>query len=214
MAGWRLHRPRVVVVSVVVAASLAAPYLLLIGYGAPRFLLPAYAVLVVPVAVGVTWAWGAAEGLPRQLTRSAVVLLVGVIVLGQLLILQRVRVGTARSRQVVADQMRTLSGLGSTPPCAVAGGLTNVRSVLSGCRQLQTQRSDLTGAGDVLRAAAQHERVALIAPHFTTRPAWLRDWRRVTVPGLNGSQLHVFLSPPIRRGDRRRCRGRRARRRS
>ena len=46
----RARRPVATLVPLACAASAAFPYLFMIGYAAPRFLLPAYALLAVPVA--------------------------------------------------------------------------------------------------------------------------------------------------------------------
>ncbi|MFD7712063.1 hypothetical protein, partial [Streptomyces sp. NPDC059786] len=48
----RAGRPARTLVPLACATTAAVPYLFLIGYAAPRFLLPAYALLAVPVAVG------------------------------------------------------------------------------------------------------------------------------------------------------------------
>ncbi|MFD2118790.1 hypothetical protein ACFSNO_03540 [Streptomyces cirratus] len=53
-AAYRKGRVQLVAVPTAVALFLALPYLLMIGYAAPRFLLPAYALLAIPVGLCLT----------------------------------------------------------------------------------------------------------------------------------------------------------------
>ncbi|WP_236073108.1 hypothetical protein [Streptomyces tardus] len=53
--------------AVAVALASAAPYFFLLDYAAPRFLLPTYALLLIPAAVGVLAAWDAARGAKSRL---------------------------------------------------------------------------------------------------------------------------------------------------
>lgn len=59
---------QLVAVPTAVALFLALPYLLMIGYAAPRFLLPAYALLAIPVALCLTQLIAACRTRPLALS--------------------------------------------------------------------------------------------------------------------------------------------------
>ncbi|MEU8438462.1 hypothetical protein AB0F18_37330, partial [Streptomyces sp. NPDC029216] len=67
LAARRGGRTATAAVPVAVALCLALPYLLMVGYAAPRFLLPAYALLAVPVALGLARLLAACRGRPLAL---------------------------------------------------------------------------------------------------------------------------------------------------
>jgi hypothetical protein len=104
----------------VVAVSLAAPYLFLVGYAAPRFLLPTYALLAFPIAHGLLgmcvrgraprWAGAClvAAGFLAHLTLQGVTL-------------DEVVAPRLAKREGDARVAGALEGLGVRPPCLVYG---------------------------------------------------------------------------------------------
>ncbi|MFE2990562.1 hypothetical protein [Streptomyces sp. NPDC059262] len=123
LAAARARRLAVSLLPVLCGLSLAIPYLLLIDYGAPRFLLPAYALLAVPVADALT----AAPRAVRPEARSAAFALGAVLVAAQLVsqhgnLTHGVRIaadGNGDYARIAAD----LRNHGVRPPCLVTGRL-------------------------------------------------------------------------------------------
>jgi hypothetical protein len=106
----------------VVAVSLAAPYIFLVGYAAPRFLLPTYALLALPIAHG---AVGLPAGVRGRAPRWAVACLVTAGFLAHLTLqggtLDEVVAPRLAKREGDARIARALEGLGVRPPCLVYG---------------------------------------------------------------------------------------------
>ncbi|MEV8534817.1 hypothetical protein [Streptomyces sp. NPDC051211] len=177
---------------------LAVPYLVLIGYAAPRFLLPAYVLLALPAAAGVTAL--AARG-PVPLAAVACV------ALGHLAVQYSVLdAAVARSRANgvaftrVAEQLRAQ---GVRPPCVISGHEAIRVAYRLGCssRQVGGHDHSLTGRG--LRAAARQWPVAVLVAEGRPVPAYARDWRRVPLfplPGLTAYRAHLAPFPGVERG--------------
>lgn len=111
-----LHRygPSPVILPALVGLCLAAPYLLTVDYAAPRFLLPAYALLMMPAAWFLYWL----TRLPRHGHAWAVALLV-LVLTGheaiQLAIAHKMVRSTARS-QAGIDRITTSLRAAGCPP--------------------------------------------------------------------------------------------------
>ncbi|GGM68620.1 hypothetical protein GCM10010106_13380 [Thermopolyspora flexuosa] len=112
------------------AAALAAQYLFLVGYAAPRFLIPAYALLALPVAYLLTWtarrsiAW-----------RAAVVAALALFLVVHHLVLVVRANGIAQLRAGELATGRAINALGVRPPCRVGGpGASLPLAYAAGCR--------------------------------------------------------------------------------
>lgn len=128
---WRAHRPKPVLLAAVIGLAVALPYLFYVGYAAPRFLMPAYALLALPVAV-------AATGLGRGSRWRGTV--AGVMAAGVLahLALQgayayRMADNTLENRQATGWATEELRRLGVRPPCLVYGQSGVQIGYLLGC---------------------------------------------------------------------------------
>ncbi|MGW5281684.1 hypothetical protein ACWERI_19885 [Streptomyces collinus] len=193
---WRTRRVAVTVLPVACAAALSVPYLLLIDYSAPRFLLPAYALLAVPLATlaadGVR-----AVGRPR-LRAVAVALAVVALVLHlgtQAVVLGR-NVADARA---TAGQYRTaasdLHRLGLAAPCLVSGEHAPPIGYYTGCASANVSGNNRdTGVPALLRRAAREPSAAL-ARTRSGPPHYARTWTSHRLPGTG---LTAYL--PARHG--------------
>ncbi|MFF5026846.1 hypothetical protein ACWCPJ_05050 [Streptomyces collinus] len=193
---WRTRRVAVTVLPVACAAALSVPYLLLIDYSAPRFLLPAYALLAVPLATlaadGVR-----AVGRPR-LRAVAVALAVVALVLHlgtQAVVLGR-NVADARA---TAGQYRTaasdLHRLGLAAPCLVSGEHAPPIGYYTGCASANVSGNNRdTGVPALLRRAAREPSAAL-ARTRSGPPHYARTWTPHRLPGTG---LTAYL--PARHG--------------
>ncbi|WP_455359595.1 hypothetical protein [Streptomyces sp. SYSU K21746] len=190
----RARRTAVLLVPTVTGLALAVPYLLLIGYAAPRFLLPAYALLALPTAVCLSWL--ATTVKPRPLVIGVLTLALAAHLTVQYLILDSVtsrsRVAHAAFRAVAAE----LNRQGVRAPCIVSGEQAIMVAFRAGCASRQTGGHDgsITPAG--LTAAARGRPVAMLVWGRAEPPDFARGWRLHPLPDLPGRpDLRAYLSP-------------------
>ncbi|MEV0256447.1 hypothetical protein AB0H82_19565 [Streptomyces sp. NPDC050732] len=179
------------------ALAVALPYLLLVPYAAPRFLLPAHALLAPAAALGVLALVRAARASRRPLVGLAAL---GLVLAGHLAVQlplvhgnARIQAGArgdwARIAEVLHDHgvgagtggARTGgAGTGSTP--CVLGGNASVIPVayVAGCAPAAPD-DPLRPAALVLRAADP--------------PHWARSWPRHPVPGTYAPGWAVHVPP-------------------
>ncbi|MGC1211598.1 MAG: hypothetical protein WA890_10100 [Micromonospora sp.] len=177
---------------VAVAASMAVPYLFLIGYSAPRFLLPAYGLALVPAASGLAALLSATSGRWRR----AVTALVAAACVGHLAIQAGILL------HVVSEQLRgrgdwariagTLRSHGVRPPCVVTGHEAIPVAYYSRCRALEDGGYNRNVSTAQLREAARTTTVAVLVRNATP-PDWARGWQRVPVRGLSTSGWALYL---------------------
>jgi hypothetical protein len=157
-------------------ASVGLSYLLLLAYAAPRFLVPAYALLALPVA-------GALQRIPhtvpahaRPWTVAALSTCVALHVASQLFVLGHKFDGVSggvRNQQMAAE----LARMGVTPPCAVTGTDSIPIAYHAHCAAVSAQghNQNTTRAG--LVALSHRMRMAYITQRDTP-PRYLDDWHR------------------------------------
>ncbi|MFI9775635.1 hypothetical protein ACIHCV_13080 [Streptomyces sp. NPDC051956] len=176
---------------VAVAAALAVPYLLMIDYSAPRFLLPAYALLALPVASLVTC-----------LTSRRALILVGLIVAAQFVsqatVLTEVTAATATTNQryrAAADSLRTL---GLRPPCLVSGPRALPIAYDASCASAQIDGNNVstTVAGILGRAAKVP--TAVLTEKGQRPPHYARDWTPYPLHHTRG--WTAWLAPAVPQG--------------
>lgn len=194
-----LHRngPAPLVVPALVGLCLAAPYLLTVNYAAPRFLLPAYALLMMPAAWFLYWL----TRLPRHRHAWAVAALVLALMSHeavQLVILHKMVRSTARAQTGIGRISGTLRAAGLRAPCVVSGEEAVRVAYQAGCASRQPQGHDagITPAA-LARLAASRPAAVLVVGRKP--PAYARGWRPVPLPPMPGlKSLHAFVSPPTR----------------
>ncbi|MEV4330442.1 hypothetical protein AB0K02_07850 [Streptomyces sp. NPDC049597] len=188
----RRHRTPLVVATVV-GAALAVPYLFTVGYAAPRFLLPVYALLALPVAYGLVRACR-----PRPRGRWIAAGIVAAVVAGHLAIqfrvadsaADRVRRSTADLERVVAE----LRALGVRPPCVVSGAEAIRIAFRAGCASRQPWGHDESITPEELAAATRRRPVAVVVADGESPPAYARGWPAHPLPDLGsrtGLRVHV-----------------------
>lgn len=197
IAASRAGRRAPAVLATVVAGSMAVPYLFQIGYGAPRFLLPTYALLALPVAECL-------RGLVlavRPARRPAVAAVLGIVLAAhlvvQFIVLHRLAESSRASHKGYTAIADRLHRLGVRGPCIVTGSHAPPVGYYAGCASRQPTGHDtsITVAG--LLQAARHETVAVIVLADETPPPYARTWQREPLPRLHGKpQFFVHLSPP------------------
>jgi hypothetical protein len=196
-----------VVVATVVGLSIAVPYLLLVDYSAPRFLLPAFALLSLPFGVSLWWLITLVLRLARRRSSRYRYPLIGVLALGlllglggqavsqQLTLNQRVA-SASNSTQVYSALAADLHRLGVQSPCVLSGYRSPQVAYYTGCASRNVNGHDASITADQLAALGSHEVVgALVRPGYKP-PHYAHTWPRHDLPtGDGGKPWAVYLEP-------------------
>lgn len=186
----RARRLERTLVPLACATTAALPYLFMIGYAAPRFLQPAYALLAIPVADAL---WHLVRG-PGRSWRPVAAPLVALVLAGHLAAQLAVLDGAvSRNTESRRDWDRTadaLHRLGVRPPCLLTGHEAIPIGYYTGCNSGATSgnNENITVAG-VLRTADRLP-VAHVAPAGGSPPRYARPW-----PVHRISDLDVRVAP-------------------
>jgi hypothetical protein len=178
------------------ALAVAAQYVFLIDYAAPRFLLPTYALLMIPAATALLWLAGFGQQEARAVIGAVLVLLLLVHVAVQQDLLEPAHaslVRTADNHVRMAEFLRDEHGVG--PPCLLWGEGVVQQSYLLKCRSVV--RNGQAPAEDdrhIADALASGDTVVLRVRTDAELPESMAGWRRVELPGTN--RIVVYLAPP------------------
>jgi len=183
IAARRAGRLSSSVLAAACALAIAFQYLFLIDYAAPRFLLPAYALLAIPVS---DLAAGLITGV-RQDLRPGVIALIGVALVVQLMVQNAVLGHQVSEKEtyfgsygiIAADLHR----LGVRSPCHIKGVQYIPIAFYAGCHSLPS----------LALAEAQHQPGPLIyiGQIGTPPPIYARTWHRYALPGVTSDLLNV-----------------------
>ena len=185
---WRDGRLETTTLPTAVGFAMALPYLFLIDYNAPRFLQPAYALLVLPVALALA-AWWASRRL--RLRGLVAVIVVGLLVY-QMGVLAAIVRGSDRQREAWAKVAATLSAHGVRPPCKLTGSAAVPLAFYAGCDSAQLSGPDRSTSVTGLLRTALTQRVAVLARDGARVPTWAQTWSQVRVStGLGGWALRL-----------------------
>lgn len=183
-----------------VAASSAVTYLVLIDYTAPRFLLPSYALVCLPAAVGLLRLVPAAG--PRPPLRAA---LLAAVLLGYAAVQTAVAHRTARVQAAARDDWAELATAlhqaGINPPCVVTGVEAIPVAYYTRCRALEVLGNNINTTPAGLLAATHRLPTALVL-RGGSPPPWAHGW--TGVPARTGYRQgwRILLPPwtPVRPG--------------
>ncbi|MFC5220144.1 hypothetical protein [Streptomyces coerulescens] len=167
------------------ATTAAFPYLFLIGYAAPRFLLPAYALLAVPVADALFHV----VTTPNGRWRPAVAAVVGLVLTGHLVVqysvLDRTVDRITAARDAWARTATELHRLGVRPPCLLTGHEAIPVAYYAGCASGATNGHNAnTTRADILRTTRRVPVGVLTRPGHEP-PHHARDWELHRLDGLD-----------------------------
>ncbi|MFI9240609.1 hypothetical protein [Streptomyces sp. NPDC053079] len=195
VAAARVCRLTVVALPVLVAGCLAVPYMLL-DYAAPRFLLPAYALLALPVGLCMTAAASRARGSGEARMRALGAVALALALLAhfavQYTVLQRMVARSAHTRDAVGRVIAELRRQGVRPPCVVSGEEAVRIAYRAGCSSRQTSGHDGSITPEQLLRTAGRMPVAVVLGEGRAVPSYARGWR---VKPLPWQGLRVALSP-------------------
>ncbi|MGW7043637.1 glycosyltransferase family 39 protein [Streptomyces avermitilis] len=177
-------------VPLAVAVCLSVPYLFLLSYSAPRFLLPAYALLALPVGGLLT-----RVARPRPALAVTVGCLVALQLVAQYPVLHRMTAQVASLDQRYRVAADDLSALGLRAPCLLVGSHAQPVGYDAGCASAATKGNNRnTTPGSVLRRA---ERIptAVLTADAQRPPHYARDWTRHPLPGTDGWTAWLAPAP-------------------
>ncbi|MFF5706107.1 hypothetical protein ACFY7H_27040 [Streptomyces sp. NPDC012794] len=197
VVAYRAGRLRGVLVPTAAAVSLAAPYLLTIGYAAPRFLLPAYALLSLPVALCLARLFQRAR--TRPLALGALCLALAAHLALHLALTATLGARGRANRTAFTAVAADLRGQGVRPPCLVSGAEAVRVAFLARCASRQVGGHDGSITADGLAALARTRPAAVLVAGGSPPPAWARGWRTLLLPDFPGRRGHLaYLSPSAR----------------
>ena len=173
------------------AASMAAPYMLLVGYSAPRFLLPAYALGSLPAGRALVDLVSPA-GRFRRLRLAGV----GLVLLAFTIAQGAATHGISSFENARRDSYRLMAaelhGHGIGAPCLVVGRQSPPIGFEAGCSS-EGREPVRTDPGDPwLRALRDRSSIAVLVEPGQVTPAYVAGWPRIDVQ-LDGMTMTVYL---------------------
>ncbi|MBB2911464.1 hypothetical protein FHS43_002737 [Streptosporangium becharense] len=182
-AAWRERRPGPVVLVTVTGLAMAASYLFYVDYAAPRFLMPTYALLSLPIAVGAI----ALARAGRPPLRYAAVAFVGAGLLAHFALqgtyAYHLSAGTYERREEVRLATEELRRMGVRAPCVVYGQSGVQVGYMLGCRSQGLTRGFPAAQPPRVRQALK-DGVQLVMVYSGARPPrYATEWRVVKLPG-------------------------------
>ncbi|MGW0336266.1 hypothetical protein ACWD0J_31215 [Streptomyces sp. NPDC003011] len=174
------------------ATTAAVPYLFLIGYAAPRFLQPAYALLAIPVADALLHLVTRPDGRWRPVAAALVALGLAGHLAVQYAVLDRTVDRTTADRRDWARTAAELHRLGVRPPCLLTGHEAIPVAYYTGCSSAAVRGNNAnSSAADIRRTAGRIPAAALTRPGGPP-PGYARDWDLHRSAGLD---LRVAPAP-------------------
>ncbi|MGP3998600.1 hypothetical protein [Streptomyces sp. 8N706] len=195
----RARRTPVVLLPTLAGLFLAVPYLLLIDYAAPRFLLPTYALLALPVALCLVGLVSGVRPRLRPWVAAAVALALAGHLAVQYAVLRTIVSRGRDTREAVGRIVDELHRQGVRPPCVVTAEEAVRIGFRAGCSSRQTRGHDGSITTADLVELARRRPVAVLVAGDGPPPSYARDWRVVALPSLSGQErFRAFLSPSAR----------------
>jgi len=158
---------------------LAAQYLFMIDYAAPRFLLPTYALLAIPVADGLAFILTAVRVDLRPAAAATVTCFLILQLVTQHLVLDHEVGGTVTFHDDYTRIVAELADRGVRPPCLIAGVQYIPIAFYAGCAS--------TGN------AAPGEPVAVLARAHGHPPSYARTWHTYRITGTTILKVNAYI---------------------
>ncbi|MEU6533378.1 hypothetical protein ABZ869_29815 [Streptomyces sp. NPDC046928] len=167
------------------ATTAAVPYLFLIGYAAPRFLLPAYALLAIPVVDALFHLAVGRNGRPRPVALAVI----GLALIGHLgvqySVLDSTVDRTTKARIAWARSATELHRLGVRPPCLLTGEQSIPIAFYAGCTSGAVAGHNADTSEAAILDTARHTPVAALSPRRGDGPSYARTWELHHLPRLD-----------------------------
>ncbi|MEU6261013.1 hypothetical protein [Streptomyces sp. NPDC047043] len=198
VVAMRTRRSAAALVPLACAASVAFPYLFLIGYAAPRFLLPAYALTAVPVADLLVHLLRTPGRIRRPLTVAVLTCALAGHLAVQFVVLEHTVHRTTAAHREWAAVAAGLHRLGVRPPCLVTGEDYVPIAYYAGCSSAAIGGHDASTTAAAIRQAARRMPTATLVAPRGGPPGYARSWTAHRVSGLR-----VYVASAPERGGRR-----------
>jgi hypothetical protein len=183
---------RSIAVAAACGAAAATPYLLMLTYAAPRFLLPAYALLALPVGECLAGLPGLVPRFRRPLAVLICVALAAQVGTQQFLLVRAGR-DNAAQRRIYSRGADGLRRLGMRSPCLLSGSRAVPVALYLGCQTEQT--------GGILQSTTParfvdmaHRQPTGTLVRGSSPPSYATTWTRHPLSGL-GRHWSVYLPP-------------------
>ncbi|MGW1817239.1 hypothetical protein ACWCQM_27165 [Streptomyces sp. NPDC002125] len=197
-AARRAGRGATALLATATGIAMAVPYLFLVGYAAPRFLLPAYALLAVPAAECLARLFARTRRARRPVGATLLALALAAHLTVQLSVLSHV-VRTSRATTTeFAAVARALNAAGVRPPCVVSGDQAVPVAYYAGCASRQTGGHDASTTPEALLAAARRLPTAFLVAEGDDPPAFAGGLRGIPLPpgrGAGAGQAYLLPGP-------------------
>jgi hypothetical protein len=189
---------RAAALATVVAATVAASYLVIVGYAAPRFLMPAYALAALPVAEGIT---GLCRHAPNRLRTPAMVLTaVGVVAYAgvQARTLSRLVPHETRVRSADLQVAGQLERLGVTAPCLLYGSDAVQIAYYVHCSSvgIWSHFGGRQVPASIKTALAASRHVAVTSLTSAAPAPFLSNWQRQPLTAVTAARHWYAYLPP------------------
>jgi len=194
---FRAGRTARTLVPLACAATAAIPYLFLIGYAAPRFLLPAYALLAIPVADVLLHLVTAPDGRWRPITSIVVAIVLAVHLGVQFSVLNGIVHRTTAGHRDWSRTADALHRLGVRPPCLLTGNEAIPIAFYAGCSSAATSGNNANSTAADIARTAQRMPASYLGTPGERPPSYAHDWPARTVGGVR-----IFVSPAAGHGGR------------
>lgn len=191
----RARRTAGTLLPLVCATTAGIPYLFMIGYAAPRFLLPFYALLAIPVADALVHLVTAGRQAWRPVTVTLVALALGGHLAVQYAVLEDAVDRSTASRKGWARTASELHRLGVRPPCVVTGHEALPIAFYAGCSSAQTRGHNTSTTRAELLRTAQRTPTATLVMAKDGPPGYARGW-----PAHRFGDLSIHVAPATRAG--------------
>ncbi|MGW2448549.1 hypothetical protein [Streptomyces sp. NPDC001675] len=179
----RARRPAPTLLPLACAATAAFPYLFMIGYAAPRFLLPAYALLAIPVADALLGPLTMRPGTRRTVAATLVTLGLATHLAVQLAVLTAVVSRTTAAHRDWSRTAAALHRLGVRPPCLLTGHEAIPVAYYAGCSSAATAGHNANSTASAIARTARSTPVATLVPAGSRPPGYARAWPSVPLTG-------------------------------
>nr|WP_153450406.1 hypothetical protein [Streptomyces smaragdinus] len=180
------------------AVAAAFPYLFLIGYAAPRFLQPAYALLAIPVASGLV---SLVRATPRGAWRTTAVTLAAVALAGhlvaQLNVLHQLVDRTTDNHRDWALTAAALNRTGVRPPCVLTGHAAIAPHIPiafdAACSSADIDGHNRNTTAATLAREGRRIPVAVLTTRTTPPPSFARGWRLIHLH----REVYAYVGPAV-----------------
>ncbi|MFB7244459.1 hypothetical protein CW362_35005 [Streptomyces populi] len=172
----RARRPVPTLLLLACATTAGVPYLFMIGYAAPRFLLPLYALAAIPVADALVHLVTAPGGRGRPVLVTLVAAGLAGHLAVQFAVLEATVRRTAGSHHGWAVTAAELHRLGVRPPCALAGRQSVPIAFYAGCSSVATSGHNANATAAGITRSARRMPVAVVTAPGGEPPGYARAW--------------------------------------